>query len=406
MSTSLLYHGFGIRDQHYRYQRTDYAEGRVIFTVVQNRESLRCPVCGSADVHKRGETWRSFRCLPIGSKPVAVSLGIPRVSCDACKVTRQVGVAFADSRKSYTKPFARYVLELSGLMTIQDIAGHLDVGWDLVKQIQKDHLKKRFTKPKLRHLKRIAIDEVSIGRGHRYLTIVLDLETGAVVHIGDGKGAEALKPFWKRLKASRAAIEAVALDMSPAYISAVITNLPDAALVFDRFHIMKLFNEKLSTLRRELYREATDVLEKNALKGTRWLLLKNFENLDESKNEHERLDEALNLNQSLATAYYLKEMLRYFWEQPTKADAAVWLDEWCALARASGIRVLQTFAKTMQGHRSGLLNWWDHRISTGPLEGTNNKIKTLQRQAYGYRDREFFELKIFAAHQMRYELVG
>jgi transposase len=255
-------------------------------------------------------------------------------------------------------------------------------------------------------VRRIAIDEICIGRGHRYLTVVLDLDSGAVIHVGPGKGAEALKPFWKRLKASRAKIEAVALDMSPAYIAAVLKNLPGVPLVFDRFHIMKLFNEKLSNLRRQLYREATDGLQKDVLKGIRWLLLKNSENLDDSKNERQRLDDALNLNRSLATAYYLKERLRWFWQQRTKQAAAVWLHEWCALARASGIRVLQTFANTLQGHRSGLLNWWDHPISTGPLEGTNNKIKTMQRQAYGYRDREFFELKIFAIHQTRYELVG
>lgn len=404
MSTGLLYHAFGIRG--YQHKRSDFVEGRVVFTITQKREQLRCPVCGSADVHKRSGTWRSFRSLPIGSKQTAVAFEVPRVSCDACGITRQVQVAFADPRKSYTKPFARYVIELSGMMTIQDIAAHLGVGWDLVKQIQKGHLKKRFAKPKLGNVRLIAIDEISIGRGHKYLTVVLNLETGAVLHIGDGKGADALKPFWKRLKAAHANIEAVALDMSPAFISAVVTNLPNVPLVFDRFHIMKLFNDKLSTLRRQLYREATDGLEKDVLKGTRWLLLKNFENLDESKGERERLDEALNVNRSLATAYYLKELLRYFWRQKTKATAAVWLDEWCALARASGIGVLKTFANTMQGHRTGLLNWWDYPISTGPLEGTNNKIKTLQRQAYGYRDREFFELKIFNIHEMRYELVG
>jgi transposase len=276
MSTSLLYHAFGVRG--YRHQRTDYVEGRVIMTVTQPRKTLRCPVCGSARVHKRGEKWRSFRTLPVGSKPVAVVLGVPRVSCERCGVVRQVAIAFADPRKSYTRSFGRYVLELSGQMTIQDVAKHLGVGWDLVKEIQKDHLKKHFAKPKLRRVRQIAIDEICIGRGHRYLTVVLDLESGAVVHLGQGKGAEALQPFWKRLKASRAKIEAVALDMSPAYIAAVIQNLPGVPLVFDRFHIMKLFNEKLSTLRRQLYREAADGLQKDVLKGTRWLLLKNSGN--------------------------------------------------------------------------------------------------------------------------------
>ncbi len=208
MSTSLLYHAFCVRGYHH--QRTDYAEGRVIMTITQSRERLRCPRCGSAEVHKRGEKLRAFRAPPIGSKPVSVVLAVPRVSCDRCGVTWQVSIPFAESRKSYTRAFARYVLELSGKMTIQDVAEHLGVGWDLVKEIQKEHLKKHFTKPKLRNVRRIGIDEICIGKGHRYLTVVLDLDSGAVIHLGRGKGGEALEPFWKRLKASRAKIEAVA----------------------------------------------------------------------------------------------------------------------------------------------------------------------------------------------------
>ena len=132
-----------------------------------------------------------------------------------------------------------------------------------------------------------------MGKGHRYLTIVLDLESGAVVFVGNGKGADALKPFWKRLRPSGARIQAVAMDMSGAYRSAVATHLPKAKIVFDRFRVIKLFNEKLSDLRRELYREATDVQQKKVLKGARWLLLKNPENLDVEKDEKRRLKEAL-----------------------------------------------------------------------------------------------------------------
>ena len=149
----------------------------------------------------------------------------------------------------------------------------------------------------------------------------MDLESGAVVFVGDGKGADALKPFWKRLRPSGAKIEAVAMDMSAAYREAVSTHLPKAKIVFDRFHVMKLFNEKLSDFRRALYREATDVMHKEVLKGTRWLLLKNAENLDAKKDEKQRLEEALALNKPLATAYYLKEDLRQFWEQPGKQFA-------------------------------------------------------------------------------------
>jgi transposase len=404
MSTSLLYHAFGIRG--YDYVRTAYEGGQVIFTITQDPGDCRCSVCGSRAVLSRGHVPRRFRCLPIGSRATAVDFPIPRVECTACGLVRQVKVPFAEPRKSYTKSFQRYVLELSRSMTILDVAHHLDVGWDLIKDIQKRDLQQRYAKPKLKHLRALAIDEIAVARGHRYLTVVMDLESGAVVFVGDGKGAEALKPFWKRLRPSGAKIQAVAMDMSGAYRAAVATHLPKAKIVFDHFHVIKLFNERLSDLRRELYREATDVQQKAVLKGTRWLLLKNPENLDTKKDEKRRLEEALALNKPLATAYYLKEDLRRFWEQPGKRFATVFLDGWIRRAEASGIRILQQMAKTLAAHRSGLLAYYDVMITSGPLEGTNNKIKTMKRQAYGFRDLEFFKLKILAIHETKYALVG
>jgi len=404
MSTSFLYHAFGIRG--YDYVRTEYPDGHVIFTIAQDPRDCRCPACGSRDVISRGHAERRFRSLPIGRRPTAVVLPIPRVECRACGAVRQVKIPFADPRRSYTRSFERYALELLRHMTIQDVAHHLGIGWDTIKDILKRDLSRRFAKPKLKHLRYLAIDEIAVAKGHRYLTVVMDLESGAVVFVGDGKGADALKPFWKRLRPSGAVIEAVAMDMSGAYQSAVRAQLPKAAIVFDHFHVVKLFNDKLSELRRALYREATDVQHKEVLKGTRWLLLKNAENLDPEKDEKKRLKEALKLNEPLATAYYLKEDLRRFWEQPGKRFATTFLDGWIRRAEASGIRILQQMAKTLAAHRSGLLAYYDVMISSGPMEGTNNKIKTMKRQAYGFRDREFFKLKILAIHETRYALVG
>ena len=196
------------------------------------------------------------------------------------------------------------------------------------------------------------------------------------------------------------------MDMSPAYREAVATNPPKAKIVFDRFHVMKLFNEKLSDLRRALYREATDVMRKQVLKGTRWLPLKAAENLDEERDEKTKLKEALALNQSLATAYYLKEDPRQFWEQPGKKFGTLFLDGWIKRAESSGIKILQQMAQTLASHRSGLLAYFDVMITSGPMEGTNNKIKTMKRQAYGFRDKEFFKLKILAIHETTYELIG
>jgi transposase len=404
MSTSLLYHAFGIRGDEYT--RTDYQDGQTIFTIHQGPQTCRCSACGSSRVLSRGHVPRRFRTVPIGQRATLVVLPIPRVECQDCGVVRQVKVPFADPRRRYTSAFERYALERSRRMTIRDVAKPLGVGWDMIKDIQKRDLSRRYARPKLKHPRHLAIDEIAIAKGHRYLTVVLDLDSGAVVFVGDGKGAKALWPFWKRLRPSRAKIAAVAMDMSAASRGAVSTNLPKATIVFDRFHVMKLFNEKLSDLRRALHREATDVMQKKVLKGTRWLLLKSSENLDEEKDERKALKEALALNQSLAAAYYLKEDLRQFWEQPGKKFGTLFLDGWLKRAEASGIKMLQQMAKTLAAHRSGLLAYDDVMITSGPMEGTNNKIKTMKRQAYGFRDKEFFKLKILAIHETRYELVG
>jgi transposase len=404
MSTSLLYHGFGIRG--YRYVRTEYVEGGVVFTIAQDAKTCRCSACGSANVVLKGGKQRWFRSLPIGGKQVTIAFRVPRVKCGDCGALRQVVIGFADPRRSYTRAFAEYVLELSRMMTIQDVALHLKISWDVVKEIVKGDLQRRFSKPKLKHLRQIAIDEISIGRGHRYLTIVLDLENGVVVHVGQGKGGDALKDFWTRLRRSRAKIEAVATDMSPAYIEAVTTHLSSAALVFDRFHVIKLYNDKLSDLRRAMYRELTDTMQKEVLKGVRWLLLKRPETLDPARNEPKRLQEALRLNQPLAIVYYLKEELNEIWEQDDQETAQSLLMDWITYAESTGIAMLKTFAKTLRLHAWRILAWYDHPISTGPLEGTNNKIKTMKRQAYGFRDQEYFRLKILGIHQTRYALVG
>ena len=404
MSTSLLYHALGIRG--YGHRKTCYVKGATEFVIEHDPANLRCARCGSADVMGAGKVERRFRDLPIGKRPTWIVLDVQRLRCRKCHTVRQARLTFADERVHYTRGFERYVLELSRLTTIQDAARHLGISWDTVKDIQKRHLQRRFKHIKLGHLKQIAIDEISIGKGHRYVTLVLDLESGAVVYIGKGKSADSLDDFWRKLKASRARIRAVATDLSPAYLLAVSQNLPKAVHVFDRFHVTKLFNDKLSDLRRQVQRAAQTIEQKQVIKGTRWLLLKHPDNLNPARNEQQRLDDALRLNRPLFIAYQLKEDLRQLWEQNNKHAAARFLDDWLARASLSGIQMLKTMAKTLQLHRHGLLAWYDFPISTGPLEGTNNKIKTMQRQAYGYRDQEFYRLKIHAIHEVKYALVG
>jgi len=404
MLTCLLYRAIGLNG----YQPVANWVQKGVFKLRMRapEEAVKCPGCGSRDVIKRGTLNRVVYAPLIGNYKTMVFIQVPRVECRKCQRVRTIKLPGVVPGKNHTKSFVRLVVDLRKMMTIKDIARYLGVSTTMIRGIDKQYLKTHFAKPKLKHVKLIAIDEICIGGGHKYVTIVMDLESGAIIYVGKGKGQDALKPFWRRLSGSKAKIEAAATDMSSAYYAAVQKHLPKATLVFDRFHIVKLMNEKLTQLRRELHREAEDGLDKDVLKGTRWLLLKALTNLDETRNEHQRLQEALKLNESLSIAYYLKEDLRQIWEQDNRNKAAIFLHDWCRRARASGIRVLQTMANTLEGYRNGILDWYRYRISTGPLEGTNNKIKTMKRQAYGYRDEEYFHLKLYALHESKFKLIG
>jgi transposase len=404
MNTSLQYHVFGLQEQ--TVITTDYKYGKVCVKVKTKEDKLQCSACRSWDIIKSGTKERLFRTLPIGSREVFILAVIQRLECKSCGLIRQEHISFAEEKKCYTRSLKRYILELSRIGTIQDVANHLKVSWDLVKEIQKEYLQKHYSSPNLEGVKYIAIDEFAVKKGHKYMTVVVDLDTGIIIYVGEGKGAEALEPFWKRIKRNKINIQAVAIDMSPAYIAAVINNIPQAQIVFDHFHVVKLLNDELSNLRRELFNQETELNKKQLLKGTRWLLLKNNENLNDQWEERERLEEALAINKPLAIAYYLKEELKLLWEQDSKQEAEKFLGKWVAKAMASKVPRLMKFANTLLAHRTGIFAWYDHPISTGPLEGINNKIKTMKRQAYGFRDTEFFKLKIYSLHEKNYALVG
>ena len=289
------------------------------------------------------------------------------------------------------------------MMTVSDLAALTGLSWDTVKTIVKAGLERDYGKPRLKELKYLSIDEIYLGREQKFYTLVIDLENGRIVWVAKGRGGESLRKFWRALRLSKARIQAVAMDMSAAYWAAVAENLPDAAVVFDRFHIVKLVNEKLDDLRRELVREAADRMKKT-VKGIRYLLLMRRENVQEEKLP--RLDEALKHNEPLFLGYLLKEALGLLWEQPSLARMKAFLKEWCDWATQTGIRQMQQLAKTLTLHARGILSWWEHRINNGRMEGINNKIKTLLRQTYGLRDERYFTLKLYSLHDCRLELLG
>ena len=166
MSTSLLYHAFGIRG--YRYLRTEYSGGMVLFHIEPADKMVCCSECGSYDVIRRGSKERWFRSVPIGTRLTWLIATLPRVECRDCHVVRQIKLGFAEPRRTVTKAWAQYALELSRKMTIKDVAATLCVTWDVVKEIKKAYLRKHFSKPSLKDVRHLAIDEICIGKGHRY----------------------------------------------------------------------------------------------------------------------------------------------------------------------------------------------------------------------------------------------
>ena len=285
-------------------------------------------------------------------------------------------------------------------MTLKDASNLLGVTWDTIKDIHTRYLERHYAPPSLDGVDCIGIDEFAVRKGHVYKTIVVDLRSGRILYVGEGKGTDALDGFWKRVKRKGIDIKYVATDLSAAFISSVYENCPNALHVFDHFHVVKLMNEKLDDIRRVQYSMEKDINKRKVLKGTRYLLLGNGKDIFD-KEYKTRLDNALAMNKPLSQAYYLKEQLREVWTQVNRDEAENILLDWVKQAQESKVPQLMKMAATIMAHRTGILAWYDCHISTGKVEGINNKIKVMKRTAYGFRDERYFELRLYALHDCR-----
>ena len=398
MNSSFLYHGFGLYAQ--KCTREEY-KGNTIILHVESKERLSvCPKCGKRHLVKNGYRLRDFVGLPLGGKKVIIRMKVQRYKCRCCSYDQQEGIPFATGSRSYTHRFARYVVDLLRMATLKDVAALLGVGWDMVKEIHSTYLRRHYSPPSLKGVENIGIDEFAVRKGHVYRTIVVDLDTGRIIHVGEGKGADALTKFWHRVRKAGITIRHVATDLSAAFIASVMENAPDAVHVFDRFHVAKLMNDALDDIRRKVYAREADINRRKVIKGNRYLLLMNGKDIFDGEYRN-RLENALAMNEPLSKAYYLKEDLREIWAQPTKDLAAEKLKEWCRQAIDSKVRQLQKMANTLMAFRTGILAWYDCHISTAKVEGINNKIKVMKRNAYGFRDEDYFRLRLYALHDCR-----
>ncbi len=397
MSTSQLYHTQGIKEFHH--VSHSYIGKHLIWTIKRNYEKFKCNACMSSRVKATEIGSRKVKGLPMGKLKTSFRVIVHRLKCRDCGAYRMEKLDFLPSQKShFTKGVARCAVELRNEMTIKAVSEHLDLHWNTVKEIEKRYLRKKYAFINLSQVTVIGIDEVHIG-GKKFLTVVRDLTTGAVLFIGDGKSGDSLAPFADRLKRSACRIRTVAVDLAHSFTAWVRETLPEATIVYDRFHVVKLMNDKLNAVRRKTMNKLEED-EKKILKGKRFTLLKNEENLTESAEKD--LREIRRTYNDLGEMSLMKECLRNIyaiaeWEE----EARIGFVRWCALAEETGIAELKTMAKTVRTKFEGIVAYWKNKITSASMEGFNNKIGWLNRQAYGYRDLEYFKLKIFGLPKMQ-----
>lgn len=379
---------------------TELSEDGKIITIHLKRD-LRftisyCSDCGKARPRER-RIIKELRDLPICGKEVKLSCEMFVVNCPQCGYVREK-LDFIDKCSRLTVRLETYIFELVCMSTVKDVADKFSMSWNTVKNIDKKYLEAKFSNIDYGDLERIAIDEIANKKGHDYLSVVMNLDTGRVIWVGEGRKEEDIDKFFATLtEKQKNGITAASIDMWPAYIKSVKNNCPKADIVFDKFHVVKKFGEVITALRAAEYRKTDTPEGKNILKGTKWLLLKNKSNLE--TDARKELKQLLELNENLATAYILKEKLAAIWNYHQAGWAKRAIDSWITIAEESEIRGIKAFVKMLRKHEYGILNHCKHPISNGKIEGTNNKIKVLKRRCYGFHDVEYFKLKILEACQ-------
>ncbi|WP_419611224.1 ISL3 family transposase [Thiolapillus sp.] len=302
---------------------------------------------------------------------------------------------FVDKGSRFTHRFCHLVSGLCRHLSIQAVARHLGLRWETVKNIDKAYLHKTLPAldpSSLTGLKYIGVDEVARAKGHDYMTVVYDMEAGHLIWVGTGRTANVFSGFLQQLpKATAAAIEAVAMDMGPSYQKAVAQCLPKADIVFDRFHVMQNYSKAIQNQRRIEFRKANKP-EKELMKGTHYLLLKNPDKLNEKQAT--KLQTLLDNNAHLNTLYVLKEQLQLLWDAPTYDDMTAQLEQWCQIADQSQMLYLKKFAQSLRRHCTGICNYAKHKLTSARIEAGNVSIGMIRKRARGIQDTEYFKLKI------------
>jgi len=360
---------------------------------------LICDACGgeASGLHETSERW--VRDLPLFDAQTHLCVWRCRVWCEHCGGPKLERLGWLERYARVTNRLAESVARLCAVLPIKHAAEWYGLSWHTAKAIDKAYLERTLGPADLSDLEQIAMDEFSIHKGHRYATVVIEPHQRRVLWVGRGRGREDVRPFFELLGEDGCRrLQAVAMDMNASYELEVQAHCPHAEIVYDLFHVVAKFGREVVDRVRvdEANRLKHDKPARKVVKGSRWLLLRNRANL-KSRADRVKLKELLAANRKLATVYVLKEDLKHLWDFVSLGHAKRFWKQWYSRAIRSRIEPLKAFARKLKDYLPGILAHCRWPLHTSVLEGINNKIKVIKRMAYGFRDDEYFFLKIRAA---------
>ena len=384
----------GLKGQRVNQIKLDEQEQQLVIHCRRDkRRNAIDPVTGKKGTINR-YVRRQVRDVPLFGYPCVIEVELAQVFISKNE-RRMEHCDFVDKGWRFTRRFCRMISGLCRHMSIQAVSRHLGLRWETVKNIDKAYLVETLPAldpTQLTGLKYLGVDEVARAKGHDYMTVIYDMEEGHLIGVETGRTADIFSGFLKQLPAETTnKIEAVAMDMGPSYQKSVRECLPNADIVFDRFHVMKNYSKALCSQRRIEFRKANKA-GKELLTGTHYLVLKNADKLDES--ETQRLQRLLDENANLNTLYIMKEQLQALWESETVELMQERLEAWCRIADQSTMLYLKKFAKMLRNHRVGICNYAKYKLTSARIEAGNISIGMIRKRARGIRDTEYFKLKI------------
>jgi len=363
-----------------------------IYIEYQRGAEFSCPNCGKpgCKVHDILDQDRTWRHLDFWQYQTLLHARMPRVRCESCGKIRTVQIDWARPGAGFSLLFDYHVLSLMTEMPVAAVARKVGEHDTRLWRVFKHYVDKAVENMDVSNIKRIAMDETSRTRGHKYVTLFVDSDTKRVIFITTGKGSVVLQDFCGFLDSkgvSRSQIKEFCCDMSPSFISGIEENFPEASITFDKFHVMKLVNEAVDKVRRG------EQASQPELKKSRYLWLKNQENLTETQQES--LAKLKDLDLATGRAYRMKLSLQRMFTR-SFIISEMYFDEWYTWAVHSQLEPMNKVAKSLKKHKDGILRWFKTKMTNGLLEGINSLVQASKRKARGYRSSENFISMIYA----------